>query len=140
MTCLSFLCSSCGCRLAVPSATVAVNPPAPTYENAIIVFLICVTSIILALIIKGVHASCCSKSKSSDEVAEDPVGEIYRKMYAPILDKKFDYLKKMADKELEKGGTEQTQKYLDALEEQLMKWAPKVFGEEGQPVSRDTHE
>lgn len=134
----SLLCSSCGCRLA--SATVAVNPPAPTYENAIIVFLICVTLIILALIIKGVHASCCSKSKSSDEVTEDPVGEIYRKIYAPILDKKFDYLKKMADKELEKGGTEQTQKYLDALDEQLMKWAPKVFGEEGQPISRDTYE
>ena len=139
MTCLSFLCSSCSCRLAVPSATVAVNPPAPTYENAIIVFLICVTLIILALIIKGIHASC-SKSKSSDEVAEDPVGEIYRKIYAPILDKKFDYLKKMADKELEKGGMEQTQKYLDALDEQLLKWAPKVFGEEGQPISRDTHE
>ena len=112
----------------------------PTYENAIIVFMICVTLIILALIIKGVHASCCNKSKSSDEVAENPVGEIYRKIYAPILDKKFDYLKKMADKELEKGGTEQTPKNLDALDEQLMKWAPKVFGEEGQPNSSDTHE
>lgn len=135
----SLLCSSCGCRLAVPSATVAVNPSAPTYENVIIVFLICVTLIILALIIKGVHASC-SKSKPSGEVTEDPVWGIYKKVYVPILDKKFDYLKKMADKELEKGGTEQSREYLAALDEQLMKWAPKVFGEEGEPVSKDTHE